>query len=552
MQKILTILLSIICFTNYIFSQKNQDKQITTIPAKPKLIVGIIIDQMRYDYLYKYENKYGANGFKKLMQQGFNCKNNHYNYVPTYTGPGHASVYTGTTPAIHGIIANDWYVRETDKMMYCAQDDNVETVGSSSKKVGKMSPRNMLTTTVTDELKMANNMKSKTIGIALKDRGAILPAGHMANAAYWFDGATGNWVSSTFYMETLPTWVDSFNAKKVYENYLSKPWEPLLPIHQYTESLADDNAYEGKLKGEERPVFPHDLPKLYKEQGAGVIRYTPFGNSFTKDFAVTTIKAEQLGKREVTDFLAVSFSSPDYIGHNWGPHSIEIEDNYLRLDKDLADFISFLETWVGKENLLIFLTADHGGANVPQYLIDHNAPAGIFKSDALVDTAMKYMKALYGNERWILNYENEQFFLNRKLILDKRMNLREMQEKLAEFCLQYKGVSAVYTAHALSNTSFHHLPGELVQMGFHQKRSGDVALVLEPGWMEYSSTGTTHGTVYNYDTHVPLLWYGWKINHGETFQKTHITDIAPTISALLNIPFPNGCIGKPLVDLMCK
>lgn len=552
MQKIIITLLSVFSFSNLAYSQKIQDKQSAQFSGKPKLIVGIVVDQMRFDYLYKYESKYSNNGFKKLMYQGFNCKNNHYNYVPTYTGPGHASVYTGTTPAIHGIIANDWYVRESDKMLYCAQDDKVESVGSSTKKVGKMSPRNMLTTTITDELKMATHMKSKTIGIALKDRGAILPAGHMANAAYWFDGATGNWVSSTFYMETLPNWVDSFNKQKVYENYLSKPWETLLPIDKYTESLADDNPYEGRLKGEERPVFPHDLPKLYKEEDAGVICYTPFGNSFTKDFAVTTIKSEQLGKRDVTDFLAVSFSSPDYIGHNWGPHSIEIQDNYLRLDKDLADFITFLESWVGKENLLIFLTADHGGANVPQYLIDNNAPGGIFKSEALVDTAMKYMKALYGNERWILNYENEQFFLNRKLILDKRMNLREMQEKLAEFCLQYKGVTAVYTAHALSNTSFHNLPGELVQMGFHQKRSGDVALVLEPGWMEYRSTGTTHGTVYNYDTHVPLLWYGWKIIPGESYKKTQIIDIAPTISALLNIPFPNGCIGKPLNDLISK
>lgn len=549
------LILTLICYfasTGISFSQKIQEKVVQPIPNKPKLIVGIIVDQMRYDYLYKYENKFGPNGFKKLMHQGFNCKNNHYNYVPTFTGPGHASVYTGTTPAIHGIIANDWYVRETDKMMYCAQDDKVETVGSNNKKAGKMSPRNMLTTTITDELKIATNMHAKTIGIALKDRGAILPAGHMANAAYWFDGATGNWVTSTFYMETLPAWVDSFNKRKVYENFLSKPWETLLPINQYTESLADDNPYEGRLKGEERPVFPHDLPRLYNEEGPGIIRLTPFGNTLTKEFAVATIKSEQLGKRDVTDFLAISFSSPDYIGHNWGPHSIEIQDNYLRLDKDLADFISFLEGWVGKENLLIFLTADHGGANVPQYLIDHNAPAGIFKSEALVDTAMKYLKAIYGNERWILNYENEQFFLNRKLILDKRMNLREIQEKLAEFCLQYKGIAAVYTAYALSNTSFHNLPGEFVQMGFHQKRSGDVVLVLEPGWMEYSSTGTTHGTVYNYDTHVPLLWYGWKVVPGETYQKTYITDIAPTISALLNIPFPNGCIGKPLNQFIFK
>jgi hypothetical protein len=224
----------------------------------PKLVVGIVVDQMRYDYLYRFQSKYGPNGFKRLIAEGTNCKNTNYNYVPTYTGPGHTSIYTGTTPAIHGIISNKWYDKKSGKQVYCCEDKTVITVGSTFKEEGEMSPQRCITSTFADELRLYTNKKSKTIGIALKDRGAILPAGHMANAAYWFCSKDGNWITSNFYMNALPKWVEDFNAQKFPDAYLSKKWETSFPIADYTESLSDDNAYEEMFKGETNPVFPHD------------------------------------------------------------------------------------------------------------------------------------------------------------------------------------------------------------------------------------------------------------------------------------------------------
>ncbi len=283
------------------------------ITSKPKLIIGIVIDQMRYDYIYRYWDKFGNDGFKRLVNEGFFCKNTNYNFVPTYTGPGHAAIYTGTTPAVNGIISNEWYDKSTGRYLYCAQDNNVIGVGTSTSE-GKCSPVNMLTTTITDELRISSNMKSKVIGIALKDRSAILPAGHTANAAYWYDESTGSFITSTYYMKELPWWVQDFNKKELAKKYLNQPWTTLLPIEQYTESLPDDNQYEFKFKGETKPVFPHNMPELMKSNGGlKMLRSTPFGNSFTKDFAIEIVKNENLGKSSVTDFLAISFSSPDEI-----------------------------------------------------------------------------------------------------------------------------------------------------------------------------------------------------------------------------------------------
>ena len=310
---------------------------------KPKLVVGIVVDQMRYDYIYRFWDKYSEGGFKRLVNNGFFCKNTNYNYVPTYTAPGHAAIYTGTTPAINGIVGNDWFDRALGKKIYCVVDTTVVGVGSISKE-GKRSPANLLTSTITDELRLATNMKSKVIAISLKDRSAILPGGHTANAAYWFDGSNGNFISSTYYMKELPRWVVEFNEKKLPQKYLSQPWNTLLPIDQYTESLADDNPYETKFAGEQRPVFPHDLPVLMaKNKGMGLLLTTPFGNSLLLDFAKEVLYAESMGKAETPDFLAISFSATDYIGHAYGPNSIEVEDCYLRLDKDIAELLNMIE-----------------------------------------------------------------------------------------------------------------------------------------------------------------------------------------------------------------
>ena len=523
--------------------------QAQTTPSKPKLVVGIVVDQMRYDYIYRYWDKFGNDGFKRLVNEGFFCKNTNFNYVPTYTGPGHASIYTGTTPAVHGIIANDWYDKTTGKDMYCAQDNTVTGVGTSGTE-GKRSPVNMLTTTITDELRISSNMKSKVIGIALKDRSAILPAGHTANAAYWYDGSSGGFISSTYYMKELPVWVQDFNKKELAKKYLSQPWNTLLPIEQYTESLPDDNKYETVAKGETKPVFPHNLPELMsKNGGLNLIRSTPFGNSLTKDLAIEVIKNENLGKGDATDFLAISFSSPDYIGHAYGPNSVEQEDDYLRLDKDIAELLKFLDTQVGKNNTLIFLTADHAAPEVPSYLMDLKIPAGYVDEKKIISELKKQLNQLYG-DTLVLSFSNQQVFLDHKIIESKKLGLQQVQDNVAELLQNMEGVSEVVTAKTLNNTQYTEGSRYFMQKGFNANRSGDVLVNYLPAWVDYQKTGTTHGSSYSYDTHVPLVFYGWNIKQGSSTEQIYITDIAATLAMMLNIQFPNGCTGNPISVLV--
>jgi predicted AlkP superfamily pyrophosphatase or phosphodiesterase len=536
MRKILFSLL--IVFTNVLFAQN---------PKPPKLVVGIVVDQMRFDYLYKYWNKFGDGGFKKLVNDGYQCKNLQYNYVPTYTGPGHSSIYTGTTPERHGIISNDWFNRETNSGIYCTEDKTVKTVGSSTEKVGQMSPRNLLSTTVGDELRVASMLKSRVYGIALKDRAAILPAGHIANAAYWFDGESGNWVSSSFYENTLPDWITRFNKQQKALTYLNQNWKPLLSIEQYTESLADKTPYETPFKGTASVTFPYDLKKLMdKNGGQNLIRSTPFGNTFTNDFALELIKNEKLGQGTNTDMVCVSFSSTDYVGHQFGTDAVETEDVYLRLDADLKILLDSLEAFIGKENLLVFLSADHGGATVPSYLMDLRAPGG-YMNYAPVESELKsWLKTQTGIDSNIIGIFNDQVYLNEATLKANGKNISETELLVADWLLNVKGIHSSITASDLRRNEYTTGTNHFIQKGFHPKRSGNVIITLEPNWMEYHQTGTTHGSPYNYDTRVPMLWYGWKIEHGESALPYYIEDIAPTISWMLNIPFPNATSGNPI------
>ncbi len=527
-----------IVFTNILLAQN---------PNPPKLVVGIVVDQMRFDYLYKYWNKFGDGGFKKLVNDGYQCKNLQYNYVPTYTGPGHSSIYTGTTPARHGIISNDWFNRETNSGIYCTDDKSVKTVGSSTEKVGQMSPRNLLSTTVGDELRVASMLKSRVYGIALKDRAAILPAGHIANAAYWFDGESGNWVSSSFYGNALPDWITRFNKQQKAMTYLNQNWKPLLPIEQYTESLADKTPYETPFKGTTSVTFPYDLKKLMVDNGGqNLIRSTPFGNSFTNDFTLELIKKEKLGQGNFTDMLCVSFSSTDYVGHQFGTDAVETEDVYLRLDADLKILLDSLEATIGKENLLVFLSADHGGATVPSYLMDLHAPGGYMNYEPVESELKTWLKTQTGIDSNIIGIFNDQVYLNETALKANGTNISETELLVADWLLSIKGIHSSITASDLRRNEFTTGTNHFIQKGFHPKRSGNVIITLEPNWMEYHQTGTTHGSPYSYDTRVPMLWYGWKIEHGESVLPYFIEDIAPTISWMLNIPFPNATSGNPI------
>jgi len=540
MKSIILVLAVLISMLNYAQTQK------------PKIVVGIVVDQMRYDYLDRFWNRFEEDGFKKLINEGFNCKNTHYNYMPTYTAPGHASIYTGTTPENHGIIANDWFDKEAGDYTYCTSDTSVSTIGSSSKN-GLMSPKKMVATTITDELKLNTNSKGKVIGISIKDRGAILPAGHIADGAYWFDGGNeGKWISSTYYNKELPKWVKEVNKTNTPDKYLQQPWETILPISSYTESIADDNPYEGVFATEEKPVFPHNLPELRDSNyNYSLIKATPFGNTIVKEMALAAIKGEQLGQDAHTDFLAISFSSTDYIGHRYGPMSVEIEDTYLRLDREIAELLTELDTQFGKDNVLVFLTADHGAVNVPQYLIDNHLPAGYFNLKNAVEDLRKKCKEQFLTDSLISNVSNGQIFLNYDQIKNKKLNQKKVEQYIASVMLKYDGVAQTFTRTNLVSGQFQEGIPAIIQNGFNQNRSGDVVFVLESGWINKGyATGTTHGSPYAYDTHVPLLWYGYGIKKGETNQKVVIPDIASTIADLLTIQMPSACTGTPIKKLV--
>ncbi len=513
---------------------------------QPKLVVGIVVDQMRYDYIYRFWNAFEENGFKRLVNEGHFFRNAQFGYVPTYTGPGHASIFTGTTPAVHGIIANNWYDKNSGTYIYCAGDGDMHTVCNCEQKNvdvlsadGKMSPHHMLTTTFSDELKLFKK-ESKVFGISLKDRGAILPAGHAADGAYWMS-SEGKWITSSFYMENLPDYIQKINGNNTAQNYLKGEW---------------------KVDG----VFSHDLDTLYAKGGAKSIKSTPFGNSILNDLAIEILKKEKLGQGKSTDILTLSFSSTDYIGHQFGPHAAEIKDTYIRLDKDLEKLLKVIDDKVGFENVVVFLTADHGVVSEPHQLFERNIPAGYFEPQPMKDALKEHLSRVLEetpvylaadqeealmNPYWIKNISNNQVFLNHELIANHNLKLEEVQKICSEFLLQYEWIKNTYTATQLHENEYSDSFHSLIQKGFNQKRSGDVIYTLQTGWLSkyWEEGGTTHGSSYSYDTHVPLIFWGGNIPQGKTDRLIHIRDIAPTINTLLGISFPNGCTGNPITEL---
>jgi predicted AlkP superfamily pyrophosphatase or phosphodiesterase len=516
---------------------------------RPKLVVGIVVDQMRWDYLYRYADRYTQGGFKRLMQDGFSCENTLINYIPTITAPGHASIYTGTTPTMHGIAGNDWIDQSSTRKWYCTEDTTV--MGLESERAGMMSPRNMLANTVSDELRLATNFRTKTIGIAIKDRGAILPAGHTATAAYWYDGATSKFISSNYYMESLPNWVKSFNDRNVHDSLMMLDWHTLYPIESYTQSIADNNRFEGVSKDEQEPIFPHRTSLAVVRNDKKAIRNTPYGNTITRLMAEACIDAEKMGQSNETDFLALSFSSTDYIGHQYAPNAIEVEDTYLRLDRELELFLNYLDKKVGKGNYTVFLTADHGAAHNAEYLQSIKIPAGSIYIKEVNASLNQYLLQTFGDSTLVSSLMNYQVFFNEKVIADRQLDRASIRASVKKWLEQQLGVAYVID---LENIHLSTAPTEIMErtkLGYHRNRSGNMQIILQPGWYSgYYSTGTTHGSWNPYDAHIPLLWYGWGIKKGRTSRTTYITDIAPTLAALLHIQAPNACIGHAITEVV--
>lgn len=517
------------------------------IAQPPRLVVGIVADQMRQDYLTRFWHLYGEGGFKRLVQQGYAFDNAHYEYAPTVTGPGHAHVFTGANPAVHGIIGNEWFDRKEGKVVYCAEDKTVQTVGSPSNN-GQMSPRRMTATTIGDELRLHNNFQSKVIGISLKDRGAILSAGHLANAAYWFDGPTGNFISSTYYMNDLPGWVKDFNQKELADRYLNEDWTLMRPIGDYAAVCdADDSPYEGKFKGEEKPVFPHRVSQFRKYYNADLLRAIPAGNTISFDFARAAIEGEGLGQDAYPDMLTLSLSTPDYIGHMYAIRAVEIADQYLRLDREIELFLNYLDSLLGNDNYLVFLSADHAAADNHMFLIDKRYRVGNFRINA--DSLQLFSKKRFRREL-VLAFDNLQLYLNHAEIEDAKLDREAVARAFGEYLMTLDGVSRVATAAQLSAYDATEPVMQRVQRGYNPQRSGDLGVILQPGWIEmgWQTTGTTHASPYNYDTRVPVVWYGRGIPAGRTSHKISVADIAPTLAMLLKVNLPNAAFGASLEE----
>lgn len=518
------------------------EQQIT----RPKLVVGLVIDQMRWDYLYRFWNGYSAGGFRRMVSRGHSFETTLIPYTPTYTAPGHACIYTGSIPAIHGIIGNNWFDKSTSRNVYCTDDSTVTTVGSNSRG-GKMSPLNLWAGTVTDELRLSNNFASKVIGISLKDRGAILPAGHSANAAYWYDESVGKFITSSYYMNALPAWVNRFNDRDEPSAFMRKDWSLLLAAGKYVNGSADNNLFESPIPGEASPAFPHKLSALVSNKYSA-FKYTPSATTYSFNFAKAAIENEQLGMRKVTDFLALSISSTDYVGHNFGPSSLEIEDTYYRLDRDIDSFLQYLDAKLGKNNYLVFLSADHGVAHIPGYLKEHHMPAGIFDDYTMMKDINALLAEEFGMTNLVQNAQNYQLYINTQQVEKTGKDLAAIKRAIIKGLRAYPFVVNAFETEKLEGITLPQPQKSMMVNGYTPSRSGDIMFTVKPAYFDGGTKGTTHGLWNPYDAHIPNVWFGWNIKPGKTYRETYMTDIAPTIAALLKIQMPNGNVGKVLTE----
>ncbi len=526
---------------------KAQDRPIPS--EKPRLIVGIQVSGMRYDYLVRYWDKFGDGGFRRLVDNGTFCRNATHDYLIPESGSAVASIATGSYPDIHGIISNYWYDRLKEKVTYCIGDDDAETVGGSYDQ-GRYSPSRLMVSTVSDELKLSDQFRSKVISICLDPVASVLSGGHAADASYWYDNTNGRWITSTYYTDSLPGWVEEFNDKQLADLYLTRTWEPLMPADQYGASLPDTSKYETGIDGQ--TTFPYDLEKLShlsrKKIRYDLLKITPYGNTYTADFAAAALVNENLGKDNRTDWLNVIFSTNALASDHYSSRSVEMEDLYLRLDKDLEHFLDLIDQEVGLKNTLIYLTADNASANKPEYLGGNRLPAGFFNYNAALSLLKTYLNVIYGNGDWIRFYYAQQIYLNRVLIEDSRLSISEFQDRVARFMVQFEGVSNALTASDLVKNNYTRGTFQNIQKSYNQKRSGDVLLYLTPGWVE-KGVHRKYASSVHFDSHVPLIWYGWKIGRDEISRKVSVTDIMPTIAYFLNISRPSGMQGNIIGEL---
>ncbi len=523
---------------------------------RPRLIVLVVIDQFREEYVLRLEPFFNDRGFRRLLTQGAVFSNCRYEHVPTVTAPGHATIATGTIPAIHGIINNEWYDRETGQVVTSVSDPSRHVVGASSGRAS--SPHRLLGTTLADELRLSTNFRSKVIALSYKDRSAILLGGKLANLALWFDEASGSFITSDYYANALPDWVARFNAARPADRYFGARWEKAFPEAAYALAAPDDRPEETPLPGGGR-TFPHHITGGLAQPGPAfytAFTFTPFANEVLLELAKRAIEGEQLGRDEFPDLLAISFSTNDLVGHYFGPDSQEVVDLTLRTDRVLASLLSYLDARPGSDYVLA-LTADHGVAPIPEYATRLKLGGRRIPPTAIRQAIEEALSARFGEGPWIeskaLPLLSSGFvYLDRETIARKHLDPAEVERVAAEAALKIPGIARAYTrTHFLLGHLHGEAIGRRVAAGFHPTRSPDVMLVPEPfAFISGGRTGTTHGSPYTYDAHVPLILFGRRIAPGTHRHACTPADLAPTLAALLRIEFPAGATGRILHEAL--
>ena len=518
--------------------------------SSPRLIVGLVVENMHPDYIERFWNKFGEDGFKRIYSGGFVCANHHINNLVQRPTVGMATLFTGTTPSIHGIVNDDWIDRLKNKEMDCLLDISSSTVGSDSK-AGQRSASRLMTATLGDRLKLVTKGRARVFSIAMNDYAAIFSAGHSADGAFWLDESTGNMITSTSYMDKYPVWALEFNKFNLADKYMGSTWNTLNEQISYTESVESSSLHETGFLGKYNN-FPYDLSRLKRESGGSysILKSTPFANTYLKDFALQLIPKEQLGYDFIPDLLTLVFSSMDKDGGNFGPLSVEMEDTYLRLDKEIAELLKYIETGYGTENVLFFLTSTSSVSYHADYLKEKfRMTTGIFNPESSVSLLKSFLNIKYGEGDWVEKFGNQQLYLNHDLIAKKKINLHDIQAETARFLNQFEGIAYAKAAFEIESDNFLGGPLAPFQNNFNIKRSGDILIRYEEGWLpkeKYKSVD------YTDNDQVPLVWYGAGIKRGTTLKKTDATDVVPTICALLGIVPPSSTTGRVIEDILPK
>ncbi len=543
LRKSLSVFLSFF-FPLFLFAQGHTSVSV----AAPRLIVGLVIENMHPDYIERYWNKFGEDGFKRLYSGGFICANHHVNNLIQRPTVGMATLFTGTTPSHHGIVNDKWMDRLKNKETDCILDNAYTTIGSTSK-LGERSASKLMTPTLGDRLKLVTKGRARVFSIAMNDYAAIFSAGHAADGAYWLDDDSGNFISSSYYMYIYPTWAFEFNKFNLADKYAGSTWKTLNDQITYIESVESVSLHESGFLGKYNN-FPYDLTKLKRESGGTytILKSTPFANTYLKDFALQLISKEQLGYDFIPDLLTLVFSSMDKEGNNFGPLSVEMEDTYLRMDKDIAELLKYIENGYGTENVLFFLTSTSSVSYHADYLKEKfRMSTGIFNPESSVSLLKSFLNIKYGEGDWVEKFSNQQLYLNHELVAKKKINLRDIQVETARFLNQFEGIAYAKAAFEIESDNFTGGPLTAFQNNFHVKRSGDVLIRYEDGWLpkeKYKSVD------YTDNDQVPLVWYGAGVKKGTTLKVTDATDVVPTICALLGIVPPNSSTGSVIEEIL--